>query len=379
MIEMFNAFTEEADSPELAADDIRRALAGAALSKNSVGVIHCHPDFVDSGAVAAVCGALPFDTVGSSTVASSVNGASGKRILTLAVLSGDDVEFDIGVSPEISDGLTGPVEELFRSLEPSPPKMFLACVPFILEIGGDEFIEAIDKMSGGVPLFGTVPVSNDPKYSRRYTIHNGKCYERSIVLMALRGGVEPEFLMVPSDYRNILMQDAIVTSAGRNVLRAVNGMPAVKFFESLGIMENGDVRSLTAVPMKFSSEDNPELIRGCSAVNPDGSLVMFGAVPEGSALSLSELDPGHMLKAVANTMNEVLAMANGRCMLMYSCVWRFWVLGRDAMAEHDSVRARVGDASRFIMAQTGGEIFPARVKNRTVNSFQNNSFVICVL
>ena len=379
MIEMFNAFTEEADSPELAAEDIRRALEGAALSKNSAGIVHCHPDFVDSGALSAVCGVLPFDTVGATTVASSVNGASGKRILTLAVLSGDDVEFDIGVSPEISDGVTGPVEELFRSLEPSPPKMFLACVPFILEIGGDEFIEAIDKVSGGVPLFGTIPISNDPKYSRRYTIHNGKCYERSIVLMAFRGVVEPDFLMVPSDYRSILMQDAIVTRSWRNVLRAVNGMPAVKFFESLGIMENGDVSSLTAVPMRFSSEDNPDLIRGCSAATPDGSLVMFGAVPEGSSLSLSEIDPGHMLNSVVNTMNEAVAMANGRCMLMYSCVWRFWVLGRDAMAEHDSVRACAGDASRFIMAQAGGEIFPTQVKNRTVNSLQNNSFVICVL
>ncbi|MDR1319781.1 MAG: hypothetical protein LBJ90_09155, partial [Treponema sp.] len=72
MIKMLTAFTEEIDDVEGSVSDLlgqldldRKRLA------NSLGIIHCFSDFVDSGVVKALSAKIPFDTVGCTTMSAS--------------------------------------------------------------------------------------------------------------------------------------------------------------------------------------------------------------------------------------------------------------------------------------------------------------------
>ena len=74
MIKMLTAFTEEADDVEFAVSEILEQLNLDGLLAGSVGIIHCHADFIDGGVVAALGERLPFDVVGCSTSSGSSSG-----------------------------------------------------------------------------------------------------------------------------------------------------------------------------------------------------------------------------------------------------------------------------------------------------------------
>ena len=68
MIKAFTAVTSEIDDPKAAVEEI---LAGLSIDKNlkkhSMGIISCFSEYEDTGVLEAICGALPFDCIGSTT------------------------------------------------------------------------------------------------------------------------------------------------------------------------------------------------------------------------------------------------------------------------------------------------------------------------
>ena len=113
MIKMITAFTGEIDDPGVALAQIERHLAGKSLLRNSVGIIHCYEDSLESGAVRTICDALPFDVIGCTVVGAAVAGAGSPYLLTLSVLTSDDIAFAAGASEPIEESPDGPAERLF--------------------------------------------------------------------------------------------------------------------------------------------------------------------------------------------------------------------------------------------------------------------------
>ncbi|MDR3233608.1 MAG: hypothetical protein LBT46_08110, partial [Planctomycetaceae bacterium] len=88
---MFNAYTNEIDDPDVAAAEITEQLKDKKLLKNSVGIIACYFEFIETGVVEAICKTLPFDVIGCSVMGSAVNAAGSMEQLSLTILTGDDV------------------------------------------------------------------------------------------------------------------------------------------------------------------------------------------------------------------------------------------------------------------------------------------------
>ncbi len=102
MIEMYTARTSEIDEIDDAVTEVISQLDLAALKKNTAGLFFCHMDFVDSGVVAALCKALPFSTIGMSSMASADGHGYGLFDLTLTVLTSDEVNFEAGMTENIT-------------------------------------------------------------------------------------------------------------------------------------------------------------------------------------------------------------------------------------------------------------------------------------
>ena len=71
MITMYTARTSEIDEIDEAIDEIKSQIDLSALKKHSGGLIFCHIDFVESGVVAALCEALPFNVIGMTSMVSA--------------------------------------------------------------------------------------------------------------------------------------------------------------------------------------------------------------------------------------------------------------------------------------------------------------------
>jgi hypothetical protein len=264
---------------------------------------------------------------------------------------------------------------------PGKPAMLMPFIPFLPNNGGDEFIEKLDALSGSVPAFGTLAISNEPDYSRSYTFYNGECYVDAMALAVLIGGAAPEFLSVSVNEENILKQKAIITGVNRNVLQTINNMPAIQYLESIGLVKNGDVMGLPAMPFVIYLEDGSILIRACIGPAGEGALILCGAVPLNSTNALATMGFEDVISSTESKVTEALAAAKGRGILMYSCAGRNWSLGMQPMAEHEKVEECLGTKDTpYHFVYSGGEIFPSRLGGgRIVNHLQNDSLIICIL
>jgi hypothetical protein len=337
---------------------------------------------VDSGVVKALSAKLPFDTLGCTTLSASISSGMGQMGLTVTVLTSDDVNFVSGVSAPVTDSVDVPLTDLYDRISArlsEKPVMLMPFIPFLFQVGGDEFIEKLDDLSGGIPAFGTLAISNEPDFSRTSTFYNGESYPAAMALAVLTGGAAPEFLSVSVNEENILKQKAVVTGTNRNILQSINNMPAVKYLESIGLAKGGDIGGLASMPFIIYLEDGSILTRACIGANEEGALILCGAIPLNSTVALATMGFEDVIGSTGNKITEALAAAKGRGILMYSCAARNWALGMQPMAEHEKIKECLGDTT-YNFVYSGGEIFPSRLSNgKVVNHLQNDSLIICVL
>jgi hypothetical protein len=383
MIKMLTAFTEEIDDVDLAVSELLEQMdPDHQLLSNSLGIIHCFSDFVESGVVKALSKKLPFDTLGCTTMSASTASGMSQMGLTVTVLTSGDVHFASGVSAPVAGSVDAPLSELYGRITAGfdgKPAMLMPFIPFLLNLGGDEFVEKLDALSGGVPAFGTIAISNEPDFSKTSVFYNGESCPSSMALAVIGGGAEPEFLSVSVNEENILRQKAVVTAVNRNILQTINNMPAVQYLESVGLAKDGDVMGIASMPFIIYLEDGSILIRACFGAAGDGALILGGAVPVNSVLALGVMGFEDVMSSTESKVREVLAAAGGRGIMMYSCGGRKLALGMQPMAEHEKVKECLGDRP-FHFVYSGGEVFPSRLGGgRVVNHLQNDSLIMCVL
>ncbi|MDR2759888.1 MAG: FIST C-terminal domain-containing protein [Spirochaetaceae bacterium] len=383
MIKIFTAFTEEIDDVDLAVSELLGQLdLGHTCLTNSLGIIHCYSDFIDSGVVKALSEKCSFDTLGCTTMSASAPAGMSQMGLTITVLTSDDVKFASGVSEAITDSVDAPLTELYNRISAGlneKPVMLMPFVPFLFNVGGDEFIEKLDTLSGGIPAFGSMAISDKPDFSGTATFYNGESYPASLALAAFGNGVDPEFLSISLNEENILKQKAVVTGVNRNILQTINNMPAVKYLETIGLAKDGDVGGIASMPFIIYLEDGSILIRACFGATGEGALILGGAVPVNALLSLGTMGLEDVLNSTESKITEALQTANGRGLLMYSCGGRKLALGVQTLAEHEKAKECLGDTP-YHFVYSGGEIFPSRLGNgRVVNHLQNDSLIICIL
>jgi hypothetical protein len=383
MITMLTAFTEEIDDVELAVSELLEQLdLDHRRLANSLGIIHCFSDFVDSGVVRALSEKLPFDTLGCTTMSASTPSGMSQMGLTITVLTSGDVHFASGVSDPVGDSVDVPLTKLYNGIMTGlseKPAMLMPFIPFLLSVGGDEFIEKLDALSGGIPAFGTMAISNEPDFSRTSTFYNGESYPSSMALALIGSGAAPEFSSVSVNEENILKQKAVITEVNRNILKTINNMPAVKYLESINLAKEGDVMGIASMPFIIYLEDGSMLVRACFGANGEGDLILGGAVPVNSTLALGVMGLEDVVNSTEAKVREALAAARGRGIMMYSCGGRKLALGMQPLAEHEKVKECLG-GSPYHFVYSGGEVFPSRLSDgRVVNHLQNDSLIICIL
>ncbi|MDR3160269.1 MAG: hypothetical protein LBU28_01485, partial [Spirochaetaceae bacterium] len=128
MIRTFTVFTENIDDPDMAAAEIRDQIQkGPGFLKNTVGIIACHYEFVLSGAAQAVCSGLPFEVVGTISSVQAINEAQGTLLLTILVLTSDEVDFKTVCTDSLKEDPERVIAEAYtRTAGGEPPALIFA-------------------------------------------------------------------------------------------------------------------------------------------------------------------------------------------------------------------------------------------------------------
>lgn len=381
MIKSLTATTREIDDAQAAVAEILAALNPEQnLLKNSLGIISCFSDFAETGVLKAICDALPFVCVGATTCLCAAGHEVDQIILAVTVLTSDDCAFDAALIPVAEDyerSIDSAMKDLLSRSE-EKPALLLGYFPLITTLSGDMLLSAIDKATGGIPVFGTLAVDHTMEYVAATTIYNGDAFREAVVLGAVYGKPKISFEIASLNENKIRKQKAIITESNGNVLIGINGKTALEYLEGIGLTRAELSAGVGIVPLIVDHRDGTKPVaRGVFGVTPEGHAVCGGTVPVNATLALGRVDKEDVLQTTGDAFTALAE--KDATVLCYSCVARYFVLGADNTAEAKIVKAAAENAG-YLFASSGGEICPLPdADGRLKNYFHNYTIVFCKL
>ena len=385
-MKLINAWTLEPDDFEIAVSEILEQLnLEQNAQKNSVGLLTCSYDFVESGMVKAVCEALPFDVIGCTTLTNANNAESGPLLLCLTVFTADDCEFSAAVSGSLRENLETEISEAANAAKAGmqkEAKMSLALFP-MFGVGGEIMLNALDSALDGIPIFGTVACDHDTaEYSNTYTIYNGKCFRDRMSFFLISGNVNPKFVVAATSEQNLRKQQAVITSSQGCLIKEINHMTASEYFTSIGMIAGKGIEGMSSVPFVVDYGDGSQPVaRAIFGLNEDGSALCGGYMPEGSTLYIGRMDEDDILLTAETSINDLLKKEDLNGIILFPCLGRNMVLVVDPLTEAELVKTLIDDKVPWQLAYSAGECCPVynNKDNALSNRFHNFTFIGCAL
>jgi hypothetical protein len=225
--------TYELDDVDIAVAEIREGLRDFPLSENTIGIIMCDPEYVESGVYGAICEALPFPLAGATTTTQAVGGEADILILTILVITSDDVFFETAITEDIKGNeILAPTRAAFEAARdklPSEPKLVLLFPPMLAETAGDAYVEAFDELCPGVPQFGMPAISDSPAFDNCLTLYKGESSPAKMSFILLAGNLNPRFLISTLQDDDKMPFSGEITKSEGNIIHEINGVPTYEY------------------------------------------------------------------------------------------------------------------------------------------------------
>jgi hypothetical protein len=382
---MLTAYTEEVDEIDIAVGEIMEQLnIEKNLSANSLGIINCDLDFITSGFVKALSEKLPFDTVGVTTRAIATRGVVSTTMLSISVLTSDDVTFSVVRSDKITSENAGDVISAAYSSAlgklSEKPAVVLAYPPMITSVGSHPIVSAIFKAAGNTPVFGTIPCSPFDDHRDSFTIMNGEADSFSAILVLLAGNIHPDFLMVSIPKQSIQKPYGIITKSEGCRVYKINDMSFFDYLERHGFPAVSiKADSLYLIPFMVNFDDGtPPTARGLYSINDEGVAIFGNEMPVGKAISPGNLDYNGILETTEELMRQITLKKDINGILIYSCIARHILLGVKTEDELEKIIDKIGGAASYQACYSGGEICPVNENGEFINRMHNYTLIACV-
>ena len=394
MIKAASGYTTEVDDVALACSQLKMQISEKLqLMKHSVGIVQCDQEFLDAGIINVLNKELGIPLVGGSTVASATNESVGSFQFSILVLTSDDVEFAVSHTNGLRKDCFGAVEKSFKdslakqyAQNDKPLKLALIFSPAVKEIAGDSYVEAIEQVCGKVPVFGTLFVNDAlPDFDCGSSLCNDEFFINEMSYVLLFGNVSPRFFVatVPKQ-SNLTEARAVITRASGNIAYEINNMPAIKYYESIGLAANGSLnKGAGFVPLLITlpnAADKIPFVRALLRAEPDGSVMFSGKMFEGAEFSCGSNFGTDVLSSTYDLVSR-MSHEQGAAALFFSCLIRQLVIGSNPTRELAHVKDVLNADIPFMASYGAGEVSPTSIdcNNNAQNRFHNYTFIVCLL
>jgi hypothetical protein len=312
------------------------------------------------------------------------------------VLTSDEVFFKASCTTGLYDDCFAAIDRSFRaafeeSEKPLQMALIFPTVTYNSEVPGDVYAEAVEKVCGAVPVFGTLSVNDALEvFDRSRSIYNNCAYSKELSYVLIYGGIKPRFFVTGAPKKSVLSSDsgeAIVTKiAGNNAVAEINNIPAVKYFESIDLATTGASNNpVYFVPILVTAKDANgsvrSFVRALLDFDENGHATCRGKIPVGSKISFASLKAADILSTTKDLVKKINEEENVSAAIFFSCLIRQLSIGTDPLKELALIKDGIREDIPFIASYSGGEISPAGQdsKGNPLNCFHNYSLIACVL
>jgi hypothetical protein len=390
MLKCASVCTYEIDDPEKAFEEIKTRLdEKITLLEHTVGIVQCHPEFIGSGVARHIGEKLPFDVAGVTTSSQAVNGEAGELILTIFVMTSDDIWFRTGVTEDLGEDIDAPIKTAFdkaASGVSEAPKLALIFPPQGVKVG-DDYLDACQKITPGTPVFGTIAVDDTVTFEESQTIYNGKNHKTAMPFVLCYGNINPRFIVGTFPGNDVRPYKGEITKSNGPFVHEINNMNTFKYFESIGFIRNGVLaESYLFLPFVIDQKERTDydgipVLRVLREFTEDGTALFHGDVDQGSTFSMLQFETDDILAATRQKIKQINDLPDVNGVLMFSCiVRRMLTMGINPLLELEIVRDMINPGIPFMMGYAAGEISPTLVKDGIpTNRFHNYSLIILVV
>ena len=385
-----SVYTYEIDDQEAAFEEIRVQLdEKITLLKHTIGIIMCHSEFIHSGVLKHICGQLPFDLAGVTTSSQAVNGEAGELILTIFVMTSDDVWFRTGVTGGLDENIDAQIKSAFDKAANGAselPKLALVFPPQFRH-AGDAYVNAWQKIIPNVPIFGAVAIDDTLTFEECETVHKGESYKTAMSFVLCYGNINPRFIVGTFSQDKVMPYKGEITKSNGAFVNEINNVNARRYFEGIGFVSDGVLNeNYIFVPFvidqkKRADYDGIPVLRVLASFTKDGTAIFRGYVDEGSTFTMLTCETEDMLSVTRQKIEQINDLPDVNGVLLFPCiVRRMMTMRENPLMELEIVKDTIAPGIPFMMGYAGGEISPTLIKNDIpTNRFHNYSLVILVV
>ena len=385
MMKLITAYTYELNNHEKARQDIHSQLdLKNNLLKNSAALIFCHAKFNETGVSNTVSESLPFAAVGctSQNFALSsgpgVPAVTGEILLAVTVFTSDDIEFAAALSDPLCGGnAEDAVQSMYKNAVSSfgESSLIFAFFPTMADMTSDILADALYRVCGETPVFGSVALDMEITTRNPATLFNGHSYNDRAALLLVKGSIKPKFFSFLFPGKSVVTEDIIITAASGNRITAINNKSAVSFIESLGLLKDGNFTP--AIPLIVENPGGagsmPVIIYGI-----DGeTLVCSRKIQVGGSVGVGMVSRDKVAETMDALIRDIKQEQSGENLFIVSCALRFLALEGSPATELDSLQQNLKDfPGRYLYISSAGEICPSLMPSgKTINGLHQYALV----
>lgn len=367
---------------------IKKQLTPAA---NSCGILFAEEGF-DLGQLGFELEAqLGFPIVGSSSTAQISHSGYHRLSATLLVLTADDCEFGVALSPLVDYDVTATLQQVRQTLGGKQPEiLFLFSTPK-KDFMADRLVAELSEASGNKPIFGGL-VSDYGSGERTSIFWKGQAHQDSFLILAVAGNIRPCFFL--HNVRPDGMLRSTVTAARASEIMKIDDLSVYEYLEKHG-GDPSNPASLAFSPICVELGDGAEIGTKIMAriffkVDKDtGYGYTQSHIPEGSTVSFRMIDASDIAESAQalfkGMSRSFMSAKHSKQDYVYStvfgvsCIARHLVMNFEYEIEGNLAREILPPELNFMAFYSYGEFCPVSIKNnRAENRMHNLSLALCM-
>jgi len=328
--------------------------------------------------------------VGCSDAGQITNEGPNKGGVSVMVIKSDSIKFIPGTGGQISSGARESGAALAKDIsgKTAEPLKLLMMLTDVLKGNGADIVRGVQDVLGQDFLIVGGAAGDDFQFKETYVYYYDQVLPSSIVGVGLSGNFSVG-IGVRHGWTPVGLSKKVTKSSGA-VVEEIEGKPAVTIYEEYFGKKAEELKAeplaIMAItyPLGMSVEGSDEfLIRDPITVDEKGAITCAAEIPEGSEVRLmigSEDDAIAAAKDAAQKALEQLGGVQPKAVVIFNCIARNKLFGRDAGEEIQAIQSILGVNVSLIGFYTYGEQAPIGGNvARPFSCFHNETVVIMAL
>jgi len=308
--------------------------------------------------------------IGCSTAGEIITKGPSKKSVVVMAIASEGIKFHTGIGADIKKGAIKAGEALGKDFLSKTKNGKLALIlPDVLTGNGADIVRGLQKVLGENFLIAGGAAGDDFLFKKTYQYYNDQVLDESVVGVIIEGDLKFG-IGVRHGWKPIGACKKVTKSEG-SVLYELDNKPAMHIYEEYFGRKAEELKSeplarlAITYPLGLRIQNSDEyLIRDPITAGEKGEITCAAEVPYGSEINLmlgSKKDAIQAASKAAEQCIEEFKEKNGSKIttaLIFNCIARDKVLGRDAKKEIDVIRKALGDSVEMIGFYTYGEQAP---------------------